>query len=185
VERERFAALERFVERRGPRSGRRDLLLGHVGIDRPDFEAEPQRPLRYRAPDAAEADDRKSRPAEDVQRSRDGVIPRALADAPVQRDDSAEQREQERQRAVGHLLDAVVRHVADPDVACRRRLEIHVVVTDAAGRDDFERRKPCELLLTNREIGPGQEADDVVPFPGSGGSLHVDAAIEDLAHAVE
>jgi hypothetical protein len=62
-----------------------------VRIDSPDLESERERPRRDRAADPAEADHGQLQPSEGVQRSRDGVVPAAGANAAVERDDSADQ----------------------------------------------------------------------------------------------
>ena len=69
-----------------------------------------------RAADPPEADDAEPRAAL-AQRPGDGWSQPALAHAAVESDDPAQEREEERERAVRHLLDAVVGDVADPDVA--------------------------------------------------------------------
>jgi hypothetical protein len=68
------------------------------------------------------------------------VVPLAFANAAIEHDDTAKEREQERERAVRHLLHAIVRHVAHPDAAGRGRVQVDVVIADGARGNDLEGR---------------------------------------------
>ena len=75
------------------------------------------------------------------------------------------EREEQRERAVGHLLDAVVGDVADPYASVGGCSRIHVVVADAAGRDDAECRQPVELGRSDGLVRADEKPDHVVTFP--------------------
>ena len=98
---------------------------------------------------------------------------------------ATEQREQECERAVGHLLHAVVRDVAHPDVALGGGAQIHVVVTHAARRHDPESRQPVELLGADREVRARQQAADVLPLPRCVRRLDLGVTVEDRPNVVQ
>ena len=132
----------------------RDRLFREMRVDRADLEAQRESPGGERAADAAEADDPEPGSAVRPQRPGDGVVPLAVAHAPVEGDDAAHEREEEGERAVRHLLDAVVGDVADPDAAIGGGGRVDVVVADAARRDDAQSGQPVELGRADR-AGPG------------------------------
>ena len=151
------------VGQRGRAHARRgDRLVRDPGVARPDLEAERQRPRRDRRADPPEPDDAEPGAADAPERARALRVPVAVADAAVELDHAAHQREGERERAVGHLLDAVVGHVADPHAAvAARRVEVDVVEADARGEHDAQAGQPGELGLPHPPL-PGDDADDVV-----------------------
>src|SRR5439155_2513364 len=118
------------------------------------------------------------------QRPRCPVLPPASPDVPVELDDAAHQREQEGERVIGHLLDAVVRHVADPYPPAGRRLHVHVVEADARRRDHPERGD-------TRDVGCGdgleaEQRDDVVSPDGAVRMLDLQhCALQDLPRTLE
>ena len=127
--------------------------------------------LHESAPGAPEADDAEARAANAAQLAGGLPVPAAAAHLAVEHDDAAQEREDERQRMVGDLLDAVVRDAADPDAAALGLLNVHVVEADAAGRDDAECREPFELGRSDGLVRADEEPDHVVTFPRRG-SLH-------------
>jgi hypothetical protein len=118
-------------------------------------------------------------------RPSDGVVPLAFAHAAVEGNDAAHQCKEERQRAVRHLLDAVVGDVADPDPAIGRGRRVDVVVTDRARRDDAERWQPAELGSADRLIRADKECDDVIPLPRRVGLLDLGEIPKDLCDLLE
>jgi hypothetical protein len=71
-------------------------------------------------------------------------LPDAVVDCPVERDDPALDREEQRQRVIGNLLDRRIRDVRDDDPESRCRLDVNVVVPDAATDDGLDRRQGLE-----------------------------------------
>ena len=80
-------------------------------------------------------------------------------------DDAAQQGQDERERMVGDLLDAVVGHVADPDAAPLGLVHVEVVEADAAGGDHAQRRQTVEVVRPYLGLGADEEADDVFASP--------------------
>src|SRR5207248_2081405 len=112
------------------------------------------------------------------------VVPESGAHAAVENHDAAEQCQQQRDRAVGHFLDAVFRDVAYPDPPSLRRFRVDVVEAGTSGSDDPERRQPGHVCL-NHGL-PDEEADDVVTGPWSRPRLDRDvAAVEQLANPID
>ena len=92
------------------------------------------------------------------------VVPDSGANAAIEYHDAAEQRDQQRDRAVGNFLDAVLGNIAYPDPPSLRRFRIDVVEAGTPGRDDPERRQPGHVFLSHGL--PHEKADDVVTGPG-------------------
>ena len=152
---------------------------------RADLEAERERARGECAADPAEADDSQPCSAVHPQRPGDGVIPLALPHAAVESDDAAHEREEQRERAVGHLLDAVVGDVADPDASIGGCGRVHVVVADAAGRDDAERGQSFELGRSDGLVRADEKPDHVVTFPRRGGLLDLGEVADDRRDLLE
>jgi hypothetical protein len=156
-----------------------------VRIDCADLEAERECSRGQRSPDATEADDAEAGSAIRPQGPGDGMIPGPSAHAPVERHDAAHEGEKEGKRAVGHLLDAVVGDIADPDAAIGCRRHVDVVVAHAARRDDPECRQPVELGRADGLIRADEEPDDVIALPGRVGPLHFCDVADDLRDLLE
>ena len=111
------------------------------------------------------------------------VVPDSGANAAIEDHDAAKQREQQRDRAVGHFLDAVLGNVAHPDPPSLRRFRVDVVEAGTPGRDDPERRQPGHVFLSHGL--PHEKADDVVTRPGPWPRLDRDIASgEQLANPI-
>ena len=81
------------------------------------------------------------------------------------RQQAARGRQQQHQGVVGDLLGAVVGHVADDDAARPGRVDVHVVVADAAAHDPLAARQAGEGPLADLD---GVEDEQHV---GVGGAL--------------
>src|SRR5207237_10152457 len=114
-------------------------------------------------PDPSKAGDAESRIGDPRKRASGVVVPESGAHAAVENHDAAEQWQQQRDRAVGHFLDAVFRDVAYPDPPSLRRFRVDVVEASTSGSDDPERRQPGHVCLSHGL--PHEEADDVVTGP--------------------
>src|SRR5919204_2563031 len=165
MQRHRRAMCQQLIERCRIGSGCRDLVRGKQRIARPGLEAKRLRPLSDSPADAAEPDDAEARIGEAWQWAGGVVLPLPIAHAAIESNDSAQQREQHRDRAVGDFLDAVVGHVADPDATAPGRLEIDVIDADAAGHDGTEVWQ--RLHIRRRDMLPYEEPDHIVTRPGS------------------
>lgn len=69
---------------------------------------------------------------------------------------------------IRHVLDAVIRHVADKDSLCGRGRDIHVIHTDAVSDDDPAPLQssdyPCgnRSILHNQAVAAGGLADHIL-----------------------
>ena len=63
------------------------------------------------------------------------IAPDAVPNAAVEHHGATKQGEQQRDRGIGHLVNAVVRDVTDPDLPALGRGNIDVIDTDAVGGD--------------------------------------------------
>ena len=86
-----------------------------------------------------------------------------VAHAPIELDDAAQQSEEQSQRVVGHLVDAVVGDVAHPDPARGRFRDVDVIEADARCRDHTQAGKPCEVV--GRDGIERERTHDVAPRP--------------------
>jgi hypothetical protein len=91
------------------------------------------------------------------------VVPFPELNRAVEGDDAAKQREEKRERAVGHLGDAVVGDVADPQAALAGGRDVDVVVADAARGDNPQSGEPSHVRPAER--APYHQPDDIVTSP--------------------
>ena len=87
-------------------------------------------------------------------RARPVVLPAAVADPPVGRDDVPARREDQREREVGDGGVEDARRVRDGDAALAARLDVDEVVADAVVRDEAEVGE--ELELVRADAGDGR-----------------------------
>jgi acyl-CoA thioester hydrolase len=147
------------------RSRSLDLLVRERRVRPPDIEAERGGTLDERAAGPAEPDDAEPCSAKPAQLAGRAPVPAPGAHVAVEHDDASEQGEDERERVVGDLLDAIVGHVADPDAAPLGLADVQMVEADAAGRDHAQRRQPLEVDRPHLRLGADEQSDDVVPGP--------------------
>ena len=100
-----------------------------------DVHLEGTRTPRQRTTDSPEPDDAEPDVGDAPELARGTCAPGTRAHAPIELDDPAHQREQKRERVIGHLVDAVVGDVAHPHAPPRRRLDVDVVDADTRRRD--------------------------------------------------
>ena len=79
----------------------------------------------------------------------EGRVPGAVAERLVGRQQPPGHGQQQHQGVVGHFLGAVVGHVADDDAARAGRVDVHVVVADAAADDAPAARQPAMVRLAD------------------------------------
>lgn len=166
VEGHRAARRQQLVQLGSLRSGLPDRAGSDHRVARPDLHAEREGALGDGAPDSPHPDDAEAGPTDPAQNSCRLVVPITTPDVAVENDNAAKKREEHRHCGLGHLLDAVVRHVRDPDPVSRSRLEVDMVIPDTAGRDDAQRGQALDVLSVDGIVGTDQEADDVVALPG-------------------
>jgi hypothetical protein len=80
------------------------------------------------------------------------IVPAASLDAPVEHDDAAKQGQQVGHGTIGDFIDAVLRHVADPDLPASGGGGVDVVEAGAVRRDHPQARQPSEIGLGNRSL---------------------------------
>jgi hypothetical protein len=143
-----------------------DRLRVDLRICGPDRKAEGERTAGDRPADAAEANDAEARPRHGDEWAGGMIVPPASLDAPVEHDDAAKQGQEVRHRTVSDLVDAVLRHVADPDLPSRGGGDVDVVEAGAIQRDDPQAGQPIEVGLGDRPLD--QQSDHIVagPWPG-------------------
>jgi hypothetical protein len=132
------------------------------GIVKADMKAEGAGAQRHRGADAAEPDDAEilhAEPADQVVLDRAPGCRRLRAHSLVIEDDAAAQRQCQRHRMVGNLGRAVVGHIADENVARRRRGPVDLVVADAHAHDRAQPRKPRDVLGGDRVAHDHQPVD--------------------------
>ena len=135
MQRHRLALGEQLVELDQPHAApfdRENVVRPHVGAERDETG-------RERTADPSEADDADPNLRERSQRAGGLRAPAARDDVPVERDDPAQQRVQQRKRVVGDLLRAIVGHAHDGDAVLLCRGEI-VVEPDCRGSHHAQRR---------------------------------------------
>ena len=114
-----------------------DRRLRHVGVVRHDAQAERERALRRLRSDSPDSDERQLAATQAVNpllRYR----PAALAQCGGRSHDTTRSRQQQRERMVGHFVEAIVGHIRDEDARRRRGIDVDVVVADAVARDDAD-----------------------------------------------
>ena len=124
---------------------------------------ERERSLGERTSDTPEPDDAEPHVADAAKRACRVVVPSPGADAAIELDDTTRQGEEQRECVVGHLVDAVVRHVADPHATRRRGVDVDVVEADARRRDHAEIGEALDVVGRHRL--ERQQSDDVVARP--------------------
>ena len=152
---------EHIGERSGANAGGNKVRVGHERIVRRHVHAQGEGTARERPPDAPEADHPQPHVRETAEPAGCFVVPLPRSHAPVELDHPAHEREQERERVIGHLVHAVVGDVAHEDAARGRGLDVHVIEPHARRRDHAERRQSVDVR--RRDGLEGQEGDDVVP----------------------
>jgi hypothetical protein len=105
-------------------AGRTDRVGLDVRICGEDPEPDRQGLLGQAPGDAPEPDQPERLATQAMQRAGDHQVPRARADRSVQSRDAATEREDQAQRVVGDLVDAVVRDVGDEDPLLGRRGDV-------------------------------------------------------------
>ena len=137
MERDGVALGQQGLQRDGRRRrARRSPRRGRSGRYARSAAAEAAEPVGDGAADPAEADDPDGHVAQGLHPiERDGQAPAAVADEPAVGGDPPGRVEQEGERVVGHLVDAVGRDVADGDAAGPGRVEVHVVDADPVADD--------------------------------------------------
>ena len=90
-----------------------------------------ERPLRDLRPDAPDTDERQLPAAAASGCPSDGTDHAPSRTSSRSLDDAAGGREEQRERVVSDLVEAVVRHVRDEDAVLRRGVDVDVVVADA------------------------------------------------------
>ena len=135
------------------------VLRRQVGVG--DGHAEALEPPGDRLADAAEAQDPEAL-RRDLAAERDfGLGPAALAHMPVGLRDAPQERDDEADRQVGHVVGQHVGGVGDPEAARARACrEVDLVEADAVDGDDLERRQPGGELVRKTEVAAGDHGPD-------------------------
>ena len=132
MDRQRVGLLHQRLERAYALDADAELgAVRHVRVVGNDAELESLCPQRRRRADAAEADDAEGLHTVAPQQRIADVAPRRGLRPPLRLEmerDAAAKRQSERERMVGHLGGAVVRHVAHHDVASCGSLAIDLIV---------------------------------------------------------
>ena len=161
VQADEVALLEQLVERVDPADAQGLVHpLAEVGVVEDDVEPQGLGPHGGRRADPAAADQaRASCRGAGACRRRSGSAS-SRPDRLVAGDQPAGEGQQEHDRVVGHLLGAVVGHVADDHAVPGRRLEVDVVVADA-GADDAPALRARAKLASPRSGDVVEEHDRV------------------------
>ena len=154
-----------------------DLGSVHVRVVRQHpRQPEPGQLAVHRARDQPVAQQAEGLAADAVGRAVAREPPAAVADAPVGVRDLADAGQEQRQRMVGHVLDAVIRHPSDPDAALGGRVDVDVVIADAVAADDPAAPHPLDdpprdrLQVDDHGVGIAAGGGDV---GGIGGPLYL------------
>ena len=127
---------QHLVEGHRHATGPLDLVLGNHRVEDDRHAPEGPQPLGHRPADAAEADDPDGQRLERVQRMQRGARPPPAAPDPVAMGDELPRQGQDQaERVVGDLVDAIIRDVADRDAPGPGRVEVDVIDPDAVADD--------------------------------------------------
>ena len=160
VQAQHVARRQKVAQLIHPTDAERDLLPArHVGVVGLHLQPEGLGAQRRRRADAAEPKDAEHRTAQPAHQWRGEAVEaadRVGAQRVVVGGQAALERQHQGDGVIRHLRRAVVRRVAYRDACNTGRLQVDVVVADAAADDNHAARQPGDGGRVHRRLVPGQ-----------------------------